>query len=417
MEYKFFTYYQFCNTILLIFLTIISLLGLIYLYNKKEEFNKIYPSIILILLFLIAFLRFIDNTMPYKNISYILINISYILFIMYIITFYFYILNRYISLKYFIYFFILLIISFIIISVINKNFMILYYDFNTIKFSNTYKYIIASLIIISYVILLFLLTKSNQMIHNYSNKFISLIILFIYIIPINIYLYFIIKGYHHILLYELFLNIFFAGVLFVFLHYITPIGISFFTIDKLGSIIPCFIFVLDEENNIIYKNNNQFKNIDKILDISDLFDKELTYLKDKYGDDYIKYDDKYYKYHSREIKHNDEVLGSIITISDINNIIGNLNYLEDQINKTKNITEQLEEQSKVIYDIEKEKEINKLLDEIVFNKQKEINNLMMMIEDLKINIDRDNFEDLLDEVLDYNEELLNNIRSIINEFK
>ncbi len=417
MENKFFTYYQFYNTMLLIILTIVSLLGLIYLYNKKEAFNKIYPSIILLLLFFISFFRFLENTMPYENISYQLINISYILFIMYIITFYFYILNQYVPFKYFIYCFIISSIALMVITGMNKEFIIIYYHFNTIKFSIMYKSIMVLLTVISYFIIVFIYSSSKKILDYYSNLFLSIIILLIYSIPITIYSYSILKKIYYTGIYELYFHIFFSVVLFVVLHYMTPIGISFLTIDKLGSIIPCFIFVLDEENNIIYKNNNRFKDIAKISDISDLFDKKLEYLKDKYGEEYIKHGETYFKYTNREIKHNDEVVGFIITISDINNIIGNLTYLEDKINKTKNITKQLEERSKVVYDIEKEKEINNLLDKIVFNKKKEINNLMDMLQNLKINIEKDEFEDLLNDTLKYNEDLLNNIRYIINEFK
>jgi hypothetical protein len=109
-------------------------------------------------------------------------------------------------------------------------------------------------------------------------------------------------------------------------------------------------------------------------------------------DTFVKYlGDKiiYMGYSKKSIIKNNKLAGYIITFTDITELINMLDELNMKQSETVKANTKLSHYKEIVYDIEKEKEINNLLDEIANNQQKSMLELKCDIDDVKISLDED----------------------------
>ena len=89
--------------------------------------------------------------------------------------------------------------------------------------------------------------------------------------------------------------------------------------------------------------------------------------------------------------------------------------LEDQKQKSKEANAKLRNYSEVVYHIEKEKEINTLLEEIVSSREKEMQSLINRIDAL---IDNEgDFVEQVDPVIRFNQKILEDVRKAVSTYR
>ncbi len=423
--YKYYSYYQFFYTILTIFFTLVTIVGILLVYNKDKDFKKKYIVTMFLLLIGVSVGRFLENIVPYNTFSLLLRNITYILLIVCVFVFYFYILNLYISFKHSLIFTTMLLALLLGIYAFDRDFLVVEYTYRTIRFSGTFKYIVLIVLVINVFVLLFINLREDPVIMGFSNHLISYVISFLYFLPMVVYGYLVIADFEYIAIYEMVMLILFSFILTIYIYYMTPFGISVLTFDKIGDITPYYIFVLDRNKKIIYRNriarfSKHFAYTKKGNNIEDVFAREAKFVYGNYGKDFLmvkeENKDYYFDHNIKEIKDGDVLIGYIITIVDITEIIEILSSLEVKQEQIKLLTDKLHNKYNFVRRNRKEKEVNKLLDKIVFTKKGELEKLSSMLKDLELNVGEEDFEQMLDETISCNRKILSDIRSIVNDF-
>ena len=125
----------------------------------------------------------------------------------------------------------------------------------------------------------------------------------------------------------------------------------------------------------------------------------------------------YLTYKKSELRERGELLGYIITITEITDLIELLFELEDKKKKSKTTNNQLKNYSKIVYHIEKEKEINTLLQEIIDSREDQMKQLSEMIVEIKEKIDDPLFEEQIDVAISKSNEILHDIRNTVSTYR
>ncbi|MCT4543660.1 MAG: hypothetical protein N4A63_08975 [Vallitalea sp.] len=186
-----------------------------------------------------------------------------------------------------------------------------------------------------------------------------------------------------------------------------------------------YVFIISIHGDVIFRNDKTI-NLDifkesKIIDvddISEMFTYETT-IRKAFSKQFIKvYADNdnilYFQYHKKEILDKGKLAGYILTFVDITNLISMLDELSENREKTKKINLELDKYKDIVYDIEKEKEINNLLDDIANNQQKSMYILKKHLEELDINDDY--FLDDLDNISEIAKSNLSDVRAAVTSY-
>jgi hypothetical protein len=164
--------------------------------------------------------------------------------------------------------------------------------------------------------------------------------------------------------------------------------------NNVKDLIMDYVFIIDKEGKIVYKNKgidsvDFFKDVKSIQieNIFQMFNIPIE-LREAYEKKFIKITQNdvvyYYSYTIKSIFNEDEEVGNIITFVDITDLILLLDDLKKQQKHTQNINNELQAYSQNVFNLEKEKEINVLLDEITLNQEQSMmqlrSDIMEMVE-------------------------------------
>lgn len=110
-------------------------------------------------------------------------------------------------------------------------------------------------------------------------------------------------------------------------------------------------------------------------------------------------------------------MGFIITISNISDLIKLMVNLEKKKEESRIVNEKLKNYSNVVYHIEKEKEINNLLEEIVSLRDIQMKYLSGLILDTKEKLSDDIFEKHIDNAINKTNEILEDVRATVSKYR
>lgn len=311
------------------------------------------------------------------------------------------------------------------------NFIIERYSFNNVIYTRNYEILLSFIILILLIISIRMYTsntkKQTKILPLYRNKIISLHILIMCIIPLIIYLLAMINhspktSYMEFLFYFMFTIIINLSVLSFAPYNMTPL-----VFDSIGDILLDYVFIMNEDGDILYKNkkaNSTFFNITDKIDVSDIntiFSGNIKENRDKQGNLYIELTKNkevyYFSYKKRIIKDKNKVIGNIVTITNITQLINTLNVLERKKEESEKANKELMEYSKVVYFLEKEKKINDLLEEIANLQEDKMLEIVSKMEIAITKVNDDDFEDYIDNTIDLANDNLNSVRKVVSTYK
>ncbi|GAA0179545.1 hypothetical protein SH2C18_23930 [Clostridium sediminicola] len=434
---RYYSTHQFCTiiflTILIIFLIISTMLSVYRNFGSKD--SK-YVLSIYILSGALLFLRFVEEVIISEYIAYIIKNIESMIFLVinymllgyllrYVISNYYKITKKFIQLVNIfscMFFSILL-----LMSLLNSKFIIKEYSFFSIRFGIGYMillYVAFWLILISTSFIFLRKPDKDFDTKLFNNKKFSIAIFIFWIIPLSIYILGILLHSYNII--ELFMYLLFLIGFNLIANYLRPYRITSSIFYNVKDLILDYVFIIDINGSVIHKNNSAelsevFQNVKKIDvdNLEPLFKKKIM-IRSSYNKKFIKYLDegsnKYFSYNIKNLKNKDEIVGSIITFIDITKLIKMLDNLKKQQSDTEKINEKLYHYSKIVYRLEKEKEINMLLDQIAVNQEKSMHELRNHIQELIQEQDKEKFAlDIEHIILDAKKDLAD-VRSAVSAY-
>jgi hypothetical protein len=184
-----------------------------------------------------------------------------------------------------------------------------------------------------------------------------------------------------------------------------------------------YVFIISMHGDVIFRNDKTINSdifieskIIDVVDISKMFTYETT-IRKAFSKQFIKVDADnilYFQYHKKQILDKGKLAGYILTFVDITNLISMLDKLSENREQTKKTNLELDKYKDIVYDIEKEKEINNLLDDIANHQQKSMYILKKQLEELDINDDC--FLDDLDNISEIAKSNLSDVRVAVTSY-
>ncbi len=184
-----------------------------------------------------------------------------------------------------------------------------------------------------------------------------------------------------------------------------------------------YVFIISINGDVIFRNDKTiasdiFKDA-RLVDVNnipELFTKKTT-IRNAFSKQLIKFEGDevmYFQYHRKEIAEKGALAGYILTFVDITGFISLLDKLSDNREETRKANLELDQYKDIVYDIEKEKEMNILLDEIANNQQKSMYILKDRLENL--DIEDDSYLDELDTISDDVKLNLADVRAAVTSY-
>lgn len=184
-----------------------------------------------------------------------------------------------------------------------------------------------------------------------------------------------------------------------------------------------YVFIVDAKGDVIFKN-------DKTMD-STLFNESVeikgdyieaifcdnVVIRNVFGEKFIKVSGKeihYFKHHKKEIFDNEKVAGYILTFVDITELITMLDELSRKKEETSKRNTELHKHKEIVYDLEREKEINTLLEEITETQQKAI--LILKEKISKLNLRDDDFIPEIEKLILTAKSDLKDVREVVTAY-
>lgn len=278
------------------------------------------------------------------------------------------------------------------------------YSFENIEFGIGYVLVLFMcaliLICINTLILLKYEAKTKQNTPKFENVPFSITIFLLWIIPLLIYTSFIALNFVQTQIVELITYLLFAINLNLVAYYFMPYKVSSSIIQNVKDLMLDYVFIIDSSGKIMYRNHDvedstifkktTFINLQKIESI---FSKEVI-KRETYNKQFFKYSDEktlYFSYSEKMILNKGIIAGHIITFVDITSLIEMLDQLKLKQQETEHMHNELSRYSKIVYNVEKEKEVNTLLTEIAQNQQKSMQSLKRALASLQKNSSEDCF--------------------------
>jgi len=425
--YTFFNFFS-VNTLVIVSVGILASMLVTY-YRNTRDHQTIEILKMFLILFSITILKTIELVIPSIEVAYKIRCFNAIAFVAVLMLFCNYFNINFIKgLKYNFNKIIsgIILLMYIISFYTNGQLILTEYYFLNFRYSHIY---LGVLMLLTFLILLFIsrLIFLKGQIHNiYTNKTLSLLLMILMLFPLLIYNYMIMYNKNYIHFVEILIFITLSGVLNGMTYSQSQAGVTALVFDKIGDIINDYVFVTDAFGNIIYRNLSAkqsplFKDdevikhgeVDKIFKVPIEIQKNdviTENLKLKLNNEY-----NYFTYKYKALRDEENVIGYIITIVDITELINIRDSLKDRKEKMKETNLELEKYSKVVYQIEKEKEISNLFEDIVSSNEKKMENLVHMID--SISSDDENFELKIVNIIKYNQRVLEDVRQAVSDYR
>ncbi|MBI9010735.1 MAG: hypothetical protein JEZ08_00780 [Clostridiales bacterium] len=297
------------------------------------------------------------------------------------------------------------------------------YTYQTVIYNLSYKIliIISLLSIVFSTIYLFVIDKQ---ISKYPNKRYFIIILLLWALPLLIYSLGLIFDIKNINVMESFLYLSLLFSLNVSVNYLVPYKVTLSIFNNVKDLILDYVFIIDHEGRVVYKNKaveniGIFKKIRTINvhDMSEMFKVPIE-LRESYGKQFIKLKEEnevyYFSFTVKKIMNHEQEVGNIITFVEITQLIQLLDDLKKQQLHTQMTNDELKVYSENVYNLEKEKEINMLLDEIARNQECSMRQLKSDIQGMMNNHNHMmiDYQDIMDEA----KSNLNDVRTAVSAY-
>lgn len=432
---RYYTFYQFWGIVILVSLSIVVLMSMIVGYYKNRG-NKNHLQL-LHLFFGLCFLvvvKIIEFVIPDLTAGMILRSLFGIFLFLMIIEWFNYLNINFLHFKEiyhrYVVWGILLFIA-IITFMTKGNLLFEQYQFYHTKFHLFY---VICWIVLSTVALLFVILSAlvRRKIHKiYANITVTgMLIIFIFL-PLLFYTITLYINANFIDFAEINILATLTASLNIVMYNQTPSGITVLTFEKIGDIINDYILVTDINGKIIYRNKavlqSDFfvkKESIKLEQIEEIYRSEAILKRDEDGDQYIHLmdgEDNYYLGHQVDtLKNNEELIGYIITIVDISELVELLKQLREMELQAKEVNEQLANYAEIVYNVEKENQINILLEKILSTREEDVERLIDQINEL---IESENYDDeklmqeRIDHVIKYNQQIIDEVRKTVNSYR
>lgn len=426
---RYYTFYQFYSVVVLVFIVMFILAVIISSFYKR--LNKKESLTILSLSFVNLILRITEVVIPNKSLATTFKGMASFFFLVAYFLLIDYLFSKKVQLiKERKHIFLGVVATlFVLLKILTQNrILIEQYEFFSTSYSWIYKLCVIMLLIrILHIVMKCFYAKEN--IHRiYKNIAITLWTVMVLFLPLCIYFVCIIIDFSYLDFIEYSLMFLVGVLLSLGMDDQVQIGATGMFFDKIGDMVTDFIYVTDINGRIIYKNHcarkaKYFKKLDTINveGIDTLYQGEIQKQKNYFGKEhvYLLFENKkYYFTHTiSSLLSNGEVVGHIITITEITHLMELLHQLEEQREKSKEANKNLTNYAQVVYHLEKEKKIHSMLQEIIVTREQDMENLNLHIHHLEKNIDSENLEEKIDETIQYNSQILEDVRSAVSAFR
>ena len=228
-----------------------------------------------------------------------------------------------------------------------------------------------------------------------------------------------------------FYQLFYYGILAYTLNrllaLVAPYGISLRLFTYTKDMILDYVFITDCEGTIIFQNNNSetvsyFKPIKvlEIQNITSIFNRQVEHQQLR-GKDYIKYDGGedtlYFSYSVKPLLRNGTRVGGIITFTDVSGLMRLLEDLDQKNVDKERINKELQHYATIVYRLEKEKEIQQLLETIAENQEK---SMLLLKEEILSAIqskEEQGYMENIEGMILSAKENLHDVRNAVNTFR
>ena len=386
---KYYSIDQFLNIIFLTIFIVFLTTGLIYsIYKASKKISK-KNSLCFILLIIISICAFSENVFVSERSAYasrILSSVLYVILNAFIAKLFIGFCQKAKRINFITYTF----IGIMLIAVILKQrCFIANYSFNYVTYGSCYRIFNIYNCILSLFSLIKLARSKKIEEANINKKTFIITSVFLWSLPIIIF---------QILLLSKVVIAFRAEYICWFLIglYLTYLSkqfsaykISDAIFNDVKNCILDYVFIIDTNGSIVYKNKRVidstiFKETGEIdtKNIFSIFNGEISIINYK-DNDIIQYkNDYYFDYSSKDIRKNEKIVGYILMFADITKLVLILNKLNDKQIEAINKNKELKHYKEIVYDLEKENEINELIREFAKVEEKSIIELKEEIKQL-----------------------------------
>lgn len=432
---RYYTNYQFMSIVIIMLITVVSVIGaFVSYYRNKGRIGSMLICISFALMAVTCVLRFVENVIPDMGLAGVLRAISCFAFIMCILTMLYYFciktfnyLGRNLKVGWIIYSaaFFALACTFFIILRINVGFIITDYRFVNIEYSEMYSAIVLTISILILLVSLRFGFAKTRIQKGYSNSTVAMAIVLFFCLPTLFYFWTVSNENYYTNFAELLIFIAICIAIGAVNYFDTPLGLSGSVFDRIADSIKNYIIITDAKRRIVYKNKSVlqsgfFRNTDTFSSFTDIFEKATTTSEEIY-DECIRIDTGkktvYLTYKQSALKNADKIMGYIISISDITNIIELIHSIEYRAKKTQENNLELKDYSKIVYELEKEKKINFLVDEVIKRIENQLKLLAGDIKNLEESLNESEFETLVDGVIQTNKDILYDVKKAVAAYK
>jgi hypothetical protein len=289
-----------------------------------------------------------------------------------------------------------------------RNLLFEEYSFIGVTYKWTYGIILVAAAVTTIVLLFLVLLKNKGNLKLGRLSFSLGLITVFHTLPLIIYIIFIFLNVPYLNSMEISLFLFMTITMNSLLNLRIAYGISPFAFKKLLNSIEDYVFIADIKNKVIFTNKNVndselFADLEQIEPYNPIqfFSGQIPV--EKTIDDIVYFEAESkgtcFLYKESDLSSNDGVIGKYITFMEVTELIRLLTQLKEQQMITIDKNRELTLYKKNVYYLEKEKEINTLLEDIVSSQEKSMVQIVERINNYEKSIDDDRFSEYLDDVI------------------
>lgn len=431
---RYYTYYQFFTTLILMVLMTASVISLVVSFYKTERKKKwLAYAIPLIGFTVLGMLKFVEGVMPSFAMAYFIralsANITMAVILLVAINAGCCLLNLYVVNK------TRTIVAVIVLSgvtllltfITNGDLLIQTYRFYNIQYSQIYQVYIALTFFMAIAGGLYVLFIGNDISPYYNNKQLMLIFGLLLILPKGIYLYTIFFSTAYVDMAEYVVMGAYITTINIMIHTETPYGLSSGAFERISDMVKDYVIVVNDRHEVIYRNRSArealFLKAQSYLNPTKpetLFQGEAKLLKHTNNKNYIRLiqEDEtfYYNFKTKALFDDEQCIGYILTFIDITKVLLMVDTLKSKRQQSAVLNEQLKNYSEVVYHVEKEKRIGAMINEIILNREAQVESLIKSIKDLDGASDVP-YPERVNEVIEDNQHLLENVRQTVSLYR
>ncbi|MBN2899907.1 MAG: PAS domain-containing protein, partial [Clostridia bacterium] len=418
---RYYTYYQFFDVLVMTILAVLAIASMAYCHyrkNRTSDILNIYTALGLIVTF--AILRTIEAVIPAVDIALVLRNIEMgCLLMLYAILFF----NRYVErwMKAGRTVFLCLVVLFFS----GLQLFIQRGDFHDVVYTDVYQVFLAVEMAALIIGAAIELHKQKAFV---EKRLLILRHVLLLIVPGLVYSLIVTAANPAVDYAEGMLLILMTA--YIDVQFLTGHESSFtlLAFNKTGDVGLNYIFVVDSTYKLVYRNNAAknaafFKETECLYlsDVEAIFSGEAVRKSRYQQKDYIQFiedgEEYYFSYKMTPMVEKDHNIGYIIAFTDVTDLMNLLNHLENKKLQSKSANEKLMNYSKVVYHIEKEKEINHLLEEVLSARESQLQHLSRLIAAAKDQLHDACFVRCIDEAIDQSNEILGDVRNTVTKYR